>query len=120
MCEKCNCEKTWTGSDIICPFEKGEKFTSDNWNCGIIGEIRLLCDIDINNKDSRIYARFCDDQWYATIDISKVDIRGLCLFVSWYKNRGRTEAMWILDENNVPRVPTFSELEKIIKFYNQS
>jgi len=42
---------------------------------------------------------------------------GLCLWVSWYKSRGRTEAMWILDEDNEPRQPNFVELEAIIEHY---
>ena len=44
---------------------------------------------------------------------------GLCLWVSWYKSRGRTEAMWILDEDNQPKEPNFNDLKAIIKHYSE-
>ena len=119
-CEKCECKKSWNGDDIICPFQNSQKF-GDNWSCGIISKIKNLCNLAIENKDHRLQHQYCNDQNYITIKTDNGDSRlGLCLWISWYKSRGRTEAMWILDENNPPRQPNFEDLEAIIKYYSQS
>lgn len=123
-CEKCNCKKNWNGSDITCPFQTSEKF-GDNWNCGIIGKIRDLCELAMEGKDHRLHYQYCEDQKYVTIKTDDIEpLRdggdgrlGLCLWVTWYKSRGRTEAMWILDEKNPPREPNFEDLEVIVKHY---
>ena len=123
-CKRCDREKTWSGSGIECPFSSGENFTNKNWNCGAIGWIRNLANIAMDGGDPRLHYRFCDDQKYATIDISDIyeDIDttpplGMTLWVTWYKSRGRTESMWILDCYDPPRVPTFKELELIKEHY---
>lgn len=124
-CETCNCQKTWNGGDIKCPFNSSDKF-GDNWMCGLINKIRRLCDFDSDGNNSMLHYQNCDEQQYATINIAEIEHlydneetrMGLCLFVSWYKSRGSTEAMWILDENNIPRVPTRQELEAIVEYYD--
>jgi hypothetical protein len=40
--------------------------------------------------------------------------------VSWYKQRGGTDALWILDSYNKPRKPTEEELLAIVKYYKNS
>lgn len=123
-CKKCNCEKNWNGDNIECPFQNSEIF-GNNWNCGIINEIRDLCELGMEGKDYRIQYQYCDDQKYVTIKTDDIEFErddnydnlGLCLWVSWYKSRGRTEAMWILDEYNPPRKPKYQELRTIIDYY---
>jgi len=119
-CKKCGHKKTWDGDDINCPFQEADIFTDDNWNCGLIGDIRKLCKKAMDGKDERLNYQCFEDQTYVTIRTYDIDENielGLCLWVSWYKSRGRTEAMWILSEYEPPRKPTYQELEKIIKYY---
>jgi hypothetical protein len=63
--------------------------------------------------------QFCDDQKYATVDVS--DLEGvdgaLALWVTWYKCRGKTDGMWLLFENRPPRRPTEDEARAIIRQY---
>lgn len=117
-CEKCGCKKTWNGDDITCSFQDYGKF-GDNWNCGLIGKIRGLCELAMDGKDHRLHYQYCDDQKYVTIKTDDIEEMGLCLWVSWHKSRGRTEAMWILDEYNQPRQPNFNELKAIIEHYSE-
>lgn len=117
-CEKCGCKKTWNGDDITCSFQDYGKF-GDNWNCGLIGKIRGLCELAMDGKYHRLHYQYCDDQKYVTIKTDDIEEMGLCLWVSWYKSRGRTEAMWILDEYNQPRQPNFNELKAIIEHYSE-
>lgn len=117
-CRKCGQTKDWCGSDIKCPFQTSDKF-GDNWRCGIIDKIRDLCNLAMDGKDLRLQYQFCNDDKYVTIKTDDIeDDLGLCLWISYYKSRGRTDAMWILDGSNAPRVPTFDELNKIIEYYS--
>lgn len=123
-CNKCNCKKEWTGDDINCPFQDGDIFNSNNWNCGIIGKIRDLCDLAIESNDTRFHYRYCDDQKYATIDVSEVlfyeDSPGyLTMWVTWYKSRGGTDAIYLLDSYRTPVIPTFDLLEKVVQYYQK-
>jgi hypothetical protein len=122
-CIKCGLIKNWNGDDPNCPFQSSETF-GENWNCGIINKVRDICDAAIEGKDHRLHYQYCEDQKYVTINIDQVendegDFIGLCLWVTWYKSRGATDAMWILssNENTNPRKPTFMELGKIIDHY---
>lgn len=115
-CGRCGYKKDWEGSDIDCPFQDSEKFKKD-WNCGMVSKIRDLCELAMEGKDYRLHYQFCDDQKYVTIRTDDIDDMGLCLWVSWYKNRGGTDAMWILDSYSPPRTPSFSDLNVITLFY---
>lgn len=117
-CIKCGHKKTWDGSDIDCCFQDSDQF-GDNWNCGLIGKIRNLCEVAMDSEDHRLKYQYCDDQKYVTIKTDDIEGMGLCLWVSWYKSRGRTDAMWILDEYRQPRNPNFNELKQIINHYNE-
>lgn len=117
---KCNCEKTREGSDIECPFDKSDLF-GNNWNCGVINKIRDLCEMASNKVDDRLQYQYCSDDKYVTIKTDDIDSNadlGLCLWVSWYKNRGRTDAMWILNQDSPPRVPTIKDLNAILDYYS--
>jgi len=117
-CSKCGYSKEWSGSDIECCFQDSTIFSQQNWNCGIINEIRDLCRKAIDEEDYRMAHQYCEDQHYVTIKTDDIGEIGLCLWVSWYKQRGATEAMWILNEEDPPRQPTFDELVEIVNYYN--
>lgn len=122
----CGHEKYWNGDDPKCPFSSSEKFSDNNWNCGLINEIRDICDRAMNgDRPHELHYVYCDDQKYVTIKTDDIgldrddDINlGLCLFVTWYKSRGRTDGMWILSSHEPPRVPTHDELKVIVDYYN--
>ena len=106
-CKKCNTEKDWNGDDINCPFQENDEF-GENWNCGTINKIREICN---KEDDYRIKTNYCEGQSYTTIETYKIDdYLGLCLFVTWYKIRGSTDAMYILSEDNPPIKPTQKKL----------
>lgn len=112
--------KTWKGSDPVCYFDDNKR----NWNCATLGEIR---DIVYEGQDlpREINYQYCDDDKFATLNIHEVrdkDDRwiGRCLYVAWYKNRGRTDVLWILDgSDDIPREPTEDELLSIIKYFGE-
>ena len=117
-CKKCGQEKFWNGSDITCSFQESDTF-GENWNCGIVNQIREICELDIYGVN-KVY---CEDQYYATINVDNVDFEDknmLALYVSWYKNRGATDAMWLLDECDIPIKPTYNDLEAIVKYYKNN
>jgi len=120
-CKRCGISKNWSGSDIRCPFQDSEEFSDENWNCGIINQIRELCELAMEGTDKRLHYQYCDDQKYVTINIDNIELDdrsiGMCLWVTWYKSRGRTDDMWILDSRAAPRRPKFEELKKIIDYY---
>lgn len=107
--------KTWNGSDPKCAFEN-DTFNPDNWNCATANMIRSVAQIEGHDDISYVWT---DDENYATINVdpigSQVD-NALALWVSWYKGRGKTQAMWLLFDNRSPRQPT---LEECIAIYNK-
>lgn len=107
--------KTWNGGAPECAFPNGGEFDPTNWNCATANAIRNLCGQDDPNQHADY--RYCDDQNYSTLMVDEIDIPSgdaLALWVSWYKHRGRTEAMWLLDEHNAPRKPTEADCMAII------
>ena len=122
-CEKCGAKVTWNGSNIECPFQDSNTFSKD-WNCGVVSRIRDLCEIAMNGDVYGLQYQFCNDQKYVTIRTSEIEVDGeyslgLCLWVTWYKSRGGTDAMWILDDYNTPRLPTYKDLEIIADYYER-
>jgi len=121
-CDRCGKEKDWKGSDIKCPFQESDEFSPDNWNCGMIGRVRALRPLAIEGKTPGLNYGHHEDQHWMTIKVGEAggfyEDMGLCLWVSWYKSRGATESMWILDAYKAPRRPTFEELETITEHYN--
>ncbi len=118
-CKMCRERRqTWKGSPPVCYFDN----PSQNWNCATLNAIRDLVYEGQELKDG-IHYEYCDDEKFATVNIyniddDKGDYIGRCLYVAWYKNRGATEALWILDgEDDIPRAPTEKELLAIINHY---
>jgi hypothetical protein len=101
-------------SPIVCYFKNSEH----NWNCGTINLIRDLCYEEQTKLPLGINYTYCEDQKYATINIDDIEeVEGLALWITWYKNRGGTDALWILDSHKSPRKPTEKEILSIVKHY---
>lgn len=118
-CTACNERaKYWKGDDPTCSFQDGV-FNSEGWNCATVAGIRNLCD-EYNKLPPGVHFQSCEDQKYATIDVSTIeDLNAITLWVSWYKNRGRTEAMWLLCPYDPPKKPTVRECEIIVAHYKE-
>ena len=117
MCQKWG--KTWQGNEPICYFDDPK----GNWNCATLGAIRDICYEGQAELPEGVHYEYCDDEKFATINIHDIEddkgrYIGRCLYVAWYKNRGATEAIWILDgEGDTPRQPTEQELLAIIRHF---
>lgn len=127
-CEACKARgKTWKGSDPKCGFLEGAFSGLNNWNCATAGEIRDLTETEDNR---RINHQCEENQHYATVSLLDIDVlpredekgfvnaQPVCLWVGWYKSRGRTEAMWLMFENCPPRPPTEVECRVILNHYS--
>lgn len=108
-----------------CAFANGPVYCDKNWNCGIVNRIRELCYEGQDSMPRGVDYQYCDDQKYATVNVSEVYVGGdwengtwfaRALWVTWYKNRGGTEDMWLLGDEE-PRRPTAEELEAIADYY---
>lgn len=107
-----------TMSKIQCAFETG-KFSLDNWCCCTLNLIRDLC-YEGQELHPYINYQYCEDQKYAIINISYLnEVQGDALWISWYKNRGKTDNMFILDSFNSPRFPTEKDCLLISKYFNK-
>ena len=110
--------KTWNGDDPKCAFDGA---FADNWNCATLNALRDIC-YEGQNPMPGVDYQYCEDQKYATVKIDGIEDRrgcriGLALWVSWYKSRGKTDAVWVLSDDAPPRIPTEEELEAIIVYY---
>lgn len=119
--------KTWNGDDPECAFPDGREFTPDNWNCATANAIRDLCSAPPYRTEPHpegVHHEYavndgCADQHYATIRTSDIDMETSsadCLWVGWYKDRGRTEEMWLLGDAVAAR-PTEADALAIIQHY---
>jgi hypothetical protein len=73
--------------------------------------------------------RYCEDQKYATIDVSQIEALGdlpypsdpdsipMAVWLTWYKSRRRTDSVWMLFVTGPPRSPTDDELSVIADHY---
>jgi hypothetical protein len=109
--------QTWTGDSPRCGFSAGE--FGENWNCATVNMIRDIC-YEGQELPGYVDYQYCDDQKYATICVDAVkgiEDCPLALWVSWYKNRGGTDAMWLLFEKKPPRRPTAAECLLIVDWH---
>lgn len=96
--------KNWQGGDPVCAFRNG-RFNAENWNCATANLIRDL--VYEGESHEAVDYRYCEDQKYATVKIDgNPVVNSLALWVTWYKSRGRTEAMWLLNPYDPPDRPT--------------
>ncbi len=125
-CQMCQDRvKDWSGSDPKCSFEDGV-FNRDGWNCATANAIRDICYEGQTPMPDGVCFTFCDDDEYATIKTDHIrdddddeddePWMAICLWVQWYKNRGRTEEMLLLGGGE-PRPPTEEECRRIIDVY---
>lgn len=117
-----DCTKNWEGSDRNCPFTGGALFSPSNWNCGIVNRIRELAFPSNCIGLTGIEHEFLDDSHYAIFNVDDICIDddvwlGQALWIAWYKSRGATMAMWLLDCEGPPRAPSAEELEAIADYY---
>jgi hypothetical protein len=123
VCEACAKRvKNWNGSDPICAFRNGNPFNPDNWNCATVNQIREIVEDNHYEGASREFSATWrhEDQSAASIDVSRIDMPrdyDLTLWVTWYKHRGRTEAMYLLGANSEPRPPYEDECVAVIDYY---
>lgn len=121
VCKACKERgKTWGGDDPKCAFKSGQ-FDSNNWNCATAGLIRDIC-YEGQEFPPGVDYQYCDDQKYSTVKVDHIEGLGgaLALWVTWYKQRGATGAMWLLFENEPPRVPTEQECLMIAQAYSSN
>ncbi len=112
--------KTWNGDDPICSFPDGGEFTSDGWSCATADLIRDLVYEGQPELQPGVCYTYCDDMKYATVriaDSSDMDEQWMCLWVSWYKNRGGTDAMLLIDSHGNTRVPNERDILRIAAMY---
>jgi hypothetical protein len=107
--------KTWQGSDPKCAFEDSA-FSPENWNCATMSLLRKLATVEDSSQINHYWA---NNENYATISL--IDVKNtdsaLTLWISWYKKRGRTQAMWLLFDDEPPRLPTYEECLVILEHY---
>lgn len=117
-CPRCQVRgKTWEGSDPTCAFPGGRPFDPDNWNCATANAIR---DIVYEGQQPMpgVDYRYCDDQKYATVWAYPIEgVSGSAVWVTWYKRRGRTERIIVLDDHVPPHSITLEEAEALIEYY---
>lgn len=109
--------KTWTGDDPRCAFAHGA--WDDGWSCATDGLIRDLV-YEGQNLPHGITYQYCDDQKYACVNVSHIKLatgHALTLWVTWYKNRGATDQMWLLSDDAPPRRPTEGDCLRIHSEY---
>lgn len=111
--------KTWNGDDPKCAFVGAFE---DNWNCATIGALRDICYEGQNPMPAGVDYQYCEDQKYATVNIDDIETPngnriGMALWVSWYKRRGSTDAVWVLDNHHPPRIPTEEEVVTIVNHF---
>ena len=118
-CKLCRKQlKDWPYPDKpVCYFDD----PSSNWNCATVNEIREIC-YGGQELPHGVDYQYCEDQKYATIKIDEIEFDDGCwlaLWVSWYKNRGGTDALWMLSNDGPPKQPTEKDLLAIIAFYKK-
>lgn len=127
VCKACETRgKIWTGGDPKCGFLNGPFDGINNWKCATANHFRRFADCD--NGDNIHHRITSNNQQYLVIDVSDVDFPETldeddcvnptpdALWVGWYKDRGRTEALWLMFDYLPPRAPTEDECVKILEW----
>jgi hypothetical protein len=108
--------KTWQGADPKCAFKTGI-FSKNNWSCATIQAFNKHVRWP-EKTHPRVKITLCkSEEHYATVNLENVDFPPniwedypVCLVVIWYKNRGRTDQMWLMFESLPPRQPAEEEV----------
>lgn len=125
MCKRCqNTPRDWVGDERTCAFSGGE--FGRNWNCATVNRLR-----DHTYEGQKLLPivdyQYCSDQKYATVNLddfsedTETDSMQtvLALWVTWYKNRGATDAIYLLSASDAPRVPSEAELNEICDYLDR-
>lgn len=103
------------GFNVRCAFPDEGMFYSANWMCGTLGR---LWDFIERTHDglSWISVNYYDDWCTVLIRVADLLPDGVYqdLWVMRYKQRGTTNAMWLLGPDLDPRPPTLAEMEHIL------
>lgn len=107
--------KDWAGDDPVCFFADAER----NWNCATINALRDIVYDGQQRMPDGVDYRYCEDQKYATVRVDDIDgLDGaLTMWVTWYKNRGKTDGVWLLFSDIPPRAPTEDEVRRVVSHY---
>ena len=101
--------KSWNGDDPKCSFQDGAAFSPDGWNCGTANLIRDVAGDNTDYCNGWRTIWWHEDQYYSAVFIGDIELPSgdaSTLWVTWYKHRGRTDAVWLLSEYEPPRLPT--------------
>lgn len=103
-------------SERRCGFNSDGKFTSDNWNCVTLGQLRKIAEhLDIISRDE-------DEMSHTYIPVYE-DVKRY-IYLSWYKNRGRTEYAEVFELDDCGSITFTGELtltlaEKVISEFEK-
>ena len=110
VCKYCkSTKKYWKGDERKCYVGYGYY----NWNCETVNRLRSLQYLD----SPLVNYYHHNDQSTLQIDISDILEGRLYLWMTWYKDRGRTDKLYILSDIEEPRKPTIQELYEIVKYF---
>lgn len=138
MSKTCNlCKitpKYWEGDDRLCAFQE-DSFSINNWNCATLGKLRKLILEHFDGKnplDLDLVFRDDEERW-VVIDLESVKLTvydyesndpipedPTCLYIGWYKSRGKTSQLLLMYNDQPPRAPTEAETLKIIKYLEEN
>lgn len=106
------------GSERTCAFNEDGSFNPENWNCVTMMKLRKkIYDIVDNTSSAMVTLQRNEDQYLAVCnaydkrDENYVPLDFLC--IGWYKNRGRTESMFVLNDS-VPVPITYDLFQNIV------
>jgi hypothetical protein len=106
-------------SEPRCAFPDGGTFSAANWNCATANALREA--IGRHHDPAPGIAWMLDgDQTHVTIPLVRdgwheedANDPPLALWVTWYKDRGTTSAMWLLSEDGPARPPNEADARHI-------
>lgn len=132
LCPRCQARgKTWNGADPKCAFPDQGQFNSSNWNCATANALRDLCgDEGCPWRDKVVethgvrqaYGIRWDDKSWGAINIIEIDLERdnyKTLWLSWYKLRGRTDAMLLLNDVG-SELPTYADCDAILNHFGRT
>lgn len=128
------CEATARGDEPPrCAFTS-KYFNATNWNCGTVNRIRMLAQHPQADR-LQIAQGSQDDEHWALLRLPSVLVDqlmdqqaqgpaevvqdGLALWVSWYKNRGRTSSLLLLSGEGPALAPTEQTVLIIADYYRR-
>ncbi len=127
ICHRCSTRvKDWVGDDPNCAFSNKEGlFHSTNWNCATTNTLRSLISNQVDAWGTNFGVSYSDDDVLAIIPLQKVtdeldqdttteQYLGDFLLVGWYKQRGETKLLLLVDQD-LTRVPNIHEVESILE-----